>query len=70
MSIVPNTFATYEVCCENSVKPNKDVSGLSSTGFHLEIDGVASETTFYFKNDYQTIRYVIDDDQKYLHLRQ
>ena len=65
LSIVPNTFATYEVCSENAVKPDKDASSVQSTGFKLQIDGVDEETTFYFKNDYQTIRYVIEDEQRY-----
>lgn len=66
MSIVPYTFATYEICCENEVKADKDVSVLYSTGFGLEIDNVDPNVVFYFKNDYETIRYVIEEEQKYL----
>ena len=66
MSIVPFAFATYEVCVENPVKADKDRAVVESTGFQLEIDGVDNETIFYFKNDHETIRHIIEDEQKYL----
>jgi len=62
MRIVPNTMATYEVCFEQPVQPNKEETVLYSTGFFLEIAGISDPRVFYFENDPKTVRRYSEDD--------
>ena len=62
LSIIPGTTATYRVDFRQEIKVEYDRSVLTSTGFKLEIEGKLDERTFYFENDYETIRYRTEDD--------
>ena len=57
LRILPNNFATYEVCVDQEVKLDRDNKSVYSTGFQLEIDNQIDERIFYFENDPDTIRF-------------
>lgn len=63
MSIVPSTVATYQIDFRQQIKVEYDRSVIHSTGFSLEVEGKVDERTFYFENDFTTIRYLTDDSQ-------
>lgn len=56
MKIVPNTNATYEVCFDQELKNDCEVSSVYSTGFKLEVNNQVDERVFYFENDPHTSR--------------
>jgi len=65
VSIVPNTFATYQTSFKQEIDIDRDRSVVYSTGFFLELEGQLDERTFYFENDPNTIRtQVVDDDER------
>ena len=57
ITVVLNTEATYEICFDQYIEPNKDISTLYSTGFFLELNNSRDLKTYYFENDPKTIRY-------------
>ena len=56
VTIVPNTFATYEICFEQEIKRDRDNVTVYSSGFGLELNGVLDPRVFFFENDPSTIR--------------
>ena len=57
IGVVLNTEATYEICFDQHIEPNKDTSTLYSSGFFLELNNTRELKTYYFENDPKTIRY-------------
>jgi len=57
ITVVLNTDATYEICFDQFIESNKDVSTLYSSGFFLELNNIRDLKTYYFENDPKTIRY-------------
>ena len=57
ITVVPNTDATYEICFDQYIKPDKDIASLYSSGFFLELENSRDLKTYYFENDPKTIRY-------------
>ena len=57
ITVVLNTDATYEICFNQFIESNKDISTLYSSGFFLELNNSRDLRTYYFENDPKTIRY-------------
>ena len=55
--IVPNAPATYEVCFDQKIEVDKDISTVYSSGFYLELNGSSDPRVFYMENDPKTIRF-------------
>ena len=49
--IVENTFASYEICYENSFKLDCNNPVIYTTGFQMERGGIVSPITYYFEDD-------------------
>ena len=64
LKILPNNFATYEVCTDQPVKADKDRPSVYSSGFKLEVNNQLDERVFYFENDHETIRFNNEEEER------
>ncbi len=64
ISIVQNTFATYETDFKQEIDVQRDEVVLHSSGFKLELDGIVDPREFFFENDPSTIRHETAEDEK------
>ncbi len=64
LKILPNNFATYEVCTDQPVKADKDRPSVYSSGFKLEVNNQLDERIFYFENDHETIRFNNEEEER------
>ena len=64
VSVVLNTFATYETDFKQEIDVQRDEVVLYSSGFKLELDGIVDSREFFFENDPSSIRYETAEDEK------
>ena len=64
LSIVQNTFATYEVDYRQTVKSDCELPTVYSTGFQLELEGQLDARIFYFENDAATTKPISESDSR------
>ena len=64
ISIVQNTFATYQSDFKQEIDIQADQVVVYSSGFKLELDGIVDPREFFFENDPTTIRYETAEDEK------
>ena len=64
LPVVRNTYATYEIDFNQTIKSDCDDVTVYSTGFQLELEGQLDTRTFYFENDPNTTKRISEEDSR------